>query len=290
MKSTLLKSLAATAGVGAFAYFGANTASADTITVQAGDTLNKLAQRYNTSVSALAATNQISNINFIFVGQQLQTDGNQATTTTNNGNNTSSTTYTVQAGDTLNRIAAKVNVSVATLASVNGISNVDYIFTGQTLNLQGGSAQTSSAQTQTTQQQTTPAQSAQSTDTSMNGQLLAAVNAYRQRAGLSPVTLDNNLNGQAAARLANGANNYVNGVNNGLPTNHMSTNGEVVAFGWGSARATVDAWFYETNMYTNGTPGHQMWIMNPRATSVGFAVQTVNGVSYIVGKSNVGQY
>jgi LysM repeat protein len=46
--------------------------SALTYTVQRGDTLSALAQRYGTSVSAIATTNQIANPNLIYTGQTLE--------------------------------------------------------------------------------------------------------------------------------------------------------------------------------------------------------------------------
>jgi LysM repeat protein len=47
-------------------------------------------------------------------------------------------TYTVKRGDTLSAIARKKGVSVAAIASANGISNPDRILAGQVLSLPGG--------------------------------------------------------------------------------------------------------------------------------------------------------
>ena len=44
-------------------------------------------------------------------------------------------TYTIQAGDTLTAIARHFGVSVASIASANGIDDSDYIQTGQTLTI-----------------------------------------------------------------------------------------------------------------------------------------------------------
>lgn len=49
--------------------------SATIHTVQSGETLSRIAVRYGVTISAIAATNRISNINFIFVGQQLAIPG-----------------------------------------------------------------------------------------------------------------------------------------------------------------------------------------------------------------------
>lgn len=53
-------------------------ANADTIyTVQSGDTLSEISQKFNTTVETLAQKNNINNINVISVGQQLDIpDGN----------------------------------------------------------------------------------------------------------------------------------------------------------------------------------------------------------------------
>ncbi|MFC6170338.1 LysM peptidoglycan-binding domain-containing protein [Loigolactobacillus jiayinensis] len=49
-------------------------------------------------------------------------------------------TYTVQSGDTLSGIAAKYGTSVSALASLNGISNTNYIYIGQKLTIKGNAA------------------------------------------------------------------------------------------------------------------------------------------------------
>lgn len=46
--------------------------SADSYTVQSGDTLSKIAKSFNTSVEEIASQNGISNVNLISVGQELK--------------------------------------------------------------------------------------------------------------------------------------------------------------------------------------------------------------------------
>lgn len=61
------------AGLATFAM--AENASADTYTVQSGDTLSQIAANHNTSVDTLVANNNIADANVIFVGQQVEIDG-----------------------------------------------------------------------------------------------------------------------------------------------------------------------------------------------------------------------
>ena len=63
----VLSSLAFAGGMA----FGLSNASADTYTVQQGDTLNKLAEANNVTVQKIADDNKIENINLIYVGQQI---------------------------------------------------------------------------------------------------------------------------------------------------------------------------------------------------------------------------
>lgn len=132
---TALKTTLATAGVLA----GAGSASADSYTIQSGDTLSELSLKFGVSLDDLVNANNIADANMIFAGSQLEVPNavhaaNNVTektteTVANNG------TYTVKAGDTLSKIAAANGVSVSQIASVNGIANVNYITVGQVLNL-----------------------------------------------------------------------------------------------------------------------------------------------------------
>lgn len=110
----------------------AGGASGSTYTVRAGDTLSSIAIRYGTTTSALAQANGISNVNLIYIGQTIKFSGTSTTTT--------SSTYTVRYGDTLSGIASRYGTSTSTLASINGISNPNWIYPGQVLKLSGGSS------------------------------------------------------------------------------------------------------------------------------------------------------
>ncbi|GAB4510195.1 MAG: hypothetical protein OHK0046_06520 [Anaerolineae bacterium] len=115
-----------------------------TYVVQRGDTLGKIARQFNTTVSALAAENGITNPSLILVGQVLRvpsgtvvpsiTPTAQPPTATTAP---SGSTYTVKRGESLYRIAARFDTTVTALVELNNIANPNIIFTGQVLRLPG---------------------------------------------------------------------------------------------------------------------------------------------------------
>lgn len=129
-------------------------------TVQSGDTLSGIANRFSTTVNHLASLNDISNPNRIYVGQRLlvrqQTSSQTNTNNTNTSSNTTNTsssatgTYTVQSGDTLSGIANKFGTNYESLANLNNISNTNRIYVGQVLKLSANSNTASSAHQATT--------------------------------------------------------------------------------------------------------------------------------------------
>jgi len=74
-KNTLVTSAVVVAGLA----LGVQTVSADTVTVQAGDTVSEIAHNHGTSVSDIVNENFLSNPNLIFVGDKLQVNGNVST-------------------------------------------------------------------------------------------------------------------------------------------------------------------------------------------------------------------
>ncbi|WP_238378854.1 LysM peptidoglycan-binding domain-containing protein [Halalkalibacillus sediminis] len=103
-------------------------------TVQSGDTLSHISGKYNTPVSNIKQLNGLSS-NLILVGQQLKVSGS-ATEETTTSTATKTTSYTVQSGDTLSRIAGDYNTTVSSLKSLNNLSS-DLIYAGQTLKVNG---------------------------------------------------------------------------------------------------------------------------------------------------------
>ena len=126
----------------------AKPASTATYTVKAGDTLSQIAASHGTSYQNLASLNHLSNPNEIYVGQTLKL---QATTSTpaqtpTPATSTNQGTYTVKAGDTLSAIAAAHGTSYEVLAQVNGISNPNEIYVGQTLKFTAATQTTAAKQ------------------------------------------------------------------------------------------------------------------------------------------------
>ena len=105
-------------------------------TVVDGETVFDIAQRYGTTVSAIAGANGLSDPSLILPGAVLSipsgTSGTTATAPT-----TSGSTYTVGAGDTLSGIAAATGSSVSAIAAANGITTYDFIHVGQSLTIPG---------------------------------------------------------------------------------------------------------------------------------------------------------
>lgn len=102
-------------------------------TVQSGDTLSDIAQRFNTTYQAIAEKNGISNPNLIYPGQVLIISGKYESSSGNAG----SSTYMVRSGDCLSAIGSRLGVSWQYIASVNSIRSPYIIYPGQVLSIPG---------------------------------------------------------------------------------------------------------------------------------------------------------
>ncbi|MCJ1656975.1 LysM peptidoglycan-binding domain-containing protein [Staphylococcus sp. NRL 16/872] len=128
---------------GAVALFSHHNAEASTQhTVQSGESLWSISQKYNISVDSIKKNNNISN-NIIFPGQVLTIGGSNASTPSSNTTPTSSSVYTVKSGDSLYLIANKFNVSVDSLMKANNLSGY-LIKPNQQLKIPSGSKTVSS--------------------------------------------------------------------------------------------------------------------------------------------------
>jgi LysM repeat protein len=97
-------------------------ASGQTYYVKKGDTLRKIAAKFNTTVDAILKVNtNISNPNLIYVGQAIKLPGGLST-------------HIVQKGDTLKSIASKYGTTVDKLLLLNlEIKNANLIYVGQVI-------------------------------------------------------------------------------------------------------------------------------------------------------------
>lgn len=97
--------------------------SGQTYYVQKGDTLRKIATKFNTSVDLILQLNSITNPNVIYVGQAITLPAFIST-------------YIVQKGDTLKIIANKYGTTVEKLLGLNpNIKNANLIYVGQIITL-----------------------------------------------------------------------------------------------------------------------------------------------------------
>jgi LysM repeat protein len=104
--------------------FSAGAAFAATYTVKPGDSLFKIAQRFDTSSWELQSINGLGNQTTIFPGQALTIPGE-------------SQTYVVRSGDSLFKIAARHGVSYRDLMRANGLNSFR-IYPGQVLTIPAG--------------------------------------------------------------------------------------------------------------------------------------------------------
>ena len=112
-----------------------------TYTVQSGDTLYGIGQRFGVSYLDVARANGILNPGLIYVGQILviPRPGGAATPTPAPAPG-SSVTYAVQRGDTVYRISVRFGTTVAAIRVANNLANVNLIYIGQILLIPVGAA------------------------------------------------------------------------------------------------------------------------------------------------------
>jgi LysM repeat protein len=100
--------------------------------VQRGENLFRIALRYGTTVETIASANGIANPALIYVGQELTIPSSGAQPGPQPGG---ATTYVVQAGDNLFRIALRYGMNHLQLAQYNSIANPSRIYVGQVLRI-----------------------------------------------------------------------------------------------------------------------------------------------------------
>lgn len=107
------KSLVTLSVIAGFLGLGSLAASADTYTVQSGDTVANIAASHNDTINGIASRNNLSNVNLIFVGQQLEVGQNTTSNNTQAAATTTATTAQTQstpvASTTTNNTSASYN-------------------------------------------------------------------------------------------------------------------------------------------------------------------------------------
>lgn len=93
-------------------------------TVQKGNTLSGIAQKFNTTVAELVTLNNIANPNLIYTGQKLIVP-------TQIEHDCGHMLYTIKPGDTLWSLAKRYNTTIANIVKLNRIQNANKIYPGQ---------------------------------------------------------------------------------------------------------------------------------------------------------------
>jgi N-acetylmuramoyl-L-alanine amidase len=93
-------------------------------TVKRGDTLEKIARNYGTTMGTLMRLNDLKSRNRIYVGQKFKVPSNLP-----------STTYRVKKGDTLEKIARSNGTTVRELMSLNNLKSKNRIYVKQELKI-----------------------------------------------------------------------------------------------------------------------------------------------------------
>lgn len=130
-----------------------SASGSSTYTVVAGDTLIKIANQHGISLSNLMAWNNLDH-HIIYPGQKLKVSNSGASSSSgssagsnSSGSGSSGSTYVIQSGDTLSKIARQFGVTVGQLKQWNNLSS-DLIYAGSTLKVSGSSSSSNAAPAQ----------------------------------------------------------------------------------------------------------------------------------------------
>ena len=102
------------------------------VTVEKGDSLSKIAKRYGTTIDALVRINELCDANQIFVGQVIVLEDPDSEAD-DAGEQVETAIVTVQAGDSLSKIAKRHDTTVEEMMALNDIDDPNLLFVGQEL-------------------------------------------------------------------------------------------------------------------------------------------------------------
>ncbi|OYX58409.1 MAG: hypothetical protein B7Y93_01625 [Micrococcales bacterium 32-70-13] len=106
-------------------------------TVEPGDTVSSIAQRFGISTASVLALNGLSWKSTIFPGQVLVLTTAPVKTTGTPAPTTSGGRYSIVKGDTLSAIAARFGVSTQSILDANGLTWTSIVYPGQTIVIPG---------------------------------------------------------------------------------------------------------------------------------------------------------
>ena len=107
------------------------------VLVEVGDSLSKIAKRYDTTTEILAAINGICDVNQIYVGQKILLAGAGSETDDGVDPEPISITVLVEVGDSLSKIAKRYDTTVDELMVANDITDPNLVLVGQELVVSG---------------------------------------------------------------------------------------------------------------------------------------------------------
>ncbi len=222
-------------------------------TVQKGDTMSKIASNNGVSLNELLVQNpQIENASLIFIGQKInipeKTSGKLVT-------------YTVQAGDTMYKIARRYDISLSELLKANpAITNASSIYIGQKIMIPDADSLSAHEKA-----------------------VVDLVNKERSARGLVQLTMSTKLSNVARIKSQDMIDNkYFSHTSPkyGSPFSIMesfglrfSAAGENIAYGQKTASEVVSGWM--------NSPGHRANILSESFTHIGVgAAKMSNGTLY----------
>jgi LysM repeat protein len=135
---------------------GSSSSSGGSYTVKSGDTLSGIAARHNMGLSKILSLNGLKASSIIYPGQKIKVSGSAASSTTTAKTSSAKTSsgsggsYTVKSGDTLSGIAARHNMGLSKILSLNGLKATSTIYPGQKIKVSGSAATVQTAKTSST--------------------------------------------------------------------------------------------------------------------------------------------